>query len=675
MHAAARTLALVAALAAAPHLVAQPTRPSPQNPVPDVAPLRVGWPPEADPAVTSEEAAAWLAEVRPVVEEVLGRELRAMPAVEIVSRAELFDDLVAQAIAERRAIDPLMNESEIRGQYQMQLIAIAPMRLARYDTEAGLIQVPAGNLRPLFDLTGTDEAQLAPIMRLTMARMLAIALLDQEVDMQAQLARARTGGELRAMQALYGGFGLFAQRRVAETMGENELAETIEAILGLRGVADRRTGTARELFNRLDWTGRNALRHHAEQGGLDAVWSVVAAPPPTYAQVAHPKTYGEPVEMERSVPRLFVGIRDRFEPLPWAENAMSLTADEASQTFRLIGSDRVATAAACIERGWLQFMQASTALGDRTRSVLVFKLAGDEGCDETLLGLIDAITAEQFRLLTEGGAERQMEPTTRTADALPGLDAEVVRLEAIEVGEEGIGPTGPRGFQLAVARAKRGPYVVQATVSGGVVEDALLGEVVQTVLDRLADPSTRVPVEPPLGGDLRTALQAAEPFLDGDGWRSSFRAMEQSGLRASLQDEAAILAVDRDWSAGVGGAFERGENAEQTLLLTCVELTRSTGMASLVPALESFSTSRFDVIAQTTGAIVDRGPTFERTTDGGVAVRGGTASILPPEQPEATIRYAVAQRGVHVVTIWDSNGCILEGEMDAMFDAIFAELE
>lgn len=269
----------------------------------------------ADPELEALERL--VAELVPDVEAAAGRTFREVPEVVLAEPediARVLHDERVHLMTRISGLEP--DEAERAARSGAEPVASFVGKYGFLDKK---LYVLRGGVMVALASRGVDR-ELAPrVTELVIAHELVHALQDQHVDL-ARVVGARTDGDaVVAVNCTVEGHAVWVQERVGRARGHDDAVREVAHILGYD--PDGATWLDPEAFytSYVYGQGRNFVAHHAEQGGIEATWELLAHPPARSAMILAPEQHDEHADPPFD-PRLRGAVsraRDRLAPRRW----------------------------------------------------------------------------------------------------------------------------------------------------------------------------------------------------------------------------------------------------------------------------------------------------------------------------------------------------------------------
>lgn len=606
--------------------------------------------------------------VQPLVEAAAGRSLTSSPEIRLTDTDEIGQALIERALLVSLAIDPDLDRDEVRLLLTVDSIAAVERMIGCVvggPDDVVLLNGPA--LDALLDGDAFDASEANAVLELVLAHELAHVLHQQYVDRFAQAGGVRNVEQGRALRAVAEGFAELVVERIASERGQQALLERLHAALHA-GAAPG--SVAAEEHAAIYGAGLAFMQARMADGGMDAVWSALDAPPPIYAQVRDPETYGQPVMWRTDARRLYRGTPARLGVNDWMVQTRLIDGEQASAPFASIGAAEQAAIVAMVDSAAAIMLNGDTR--GKAMSLTAYDLA--EGVDaRLLLEQLRGLSSLQVDRVRMVAAERSMavESISPDIDAGLGTRAFIMRTSMAT----GLPEPLDRMFVIFAA-AVRDRHAVQFTATIDEVTNEQVGEELDRLLTRMADGSVRAPVEPagpPNPQDV--ALSAARSTMAGD-WAIERQEMPASGLAQLMGGTVQAQAMaELAYVRGRGMLLEqRNAKRGELIALSLIETTDEASGESIAGALVQGINQQFEALAAQLS--VERGDAIEQDLGSGIMLGGQQAAIEMPGQPAGQMLFAVARRGnviVHLMVTVQGDG-VAEVPVDAI-RAIYSSLE
>lgn len=239
-----------------------------------------------------ESLAAYEAEVTPLVEKAAGRSFHTPPKVALVS-SEDFARIVEE--------ESLLIMQQVMGDTPEELRREAAQRQASA-THAALLGKYAPAVGTLYlspDVIAASAAQLGmpdrvvDVARVILAHELGHALQDQVVGLTGLIKAVPDEEGLRAAAGSWEGVATWVEEKVAAELGLTDVYLGLIKLQGWgpRGLEEPGAFSVWAQYGQ----GRAFIAWHAEQGGTDHMWEVLAHPPAATSMLFRPETWAPTV--------------------------------------------------------------------------------------------------------------------------------------------------------------------------------------------------------------------------------------------------------------------------------------------------------------------------------------------------------------------------------------------
>lgn len=376
--------------------------------------LFLTWPAHGQPVfseVNRHELGAMVREIAPVVGEVAGRPFERLPEVVLANEAILAQVVLRERLHLLAAVEGLSPEELAE---QARVLASQQLALGfegKYGFVDERLYVSVERVMHTLMRHRAPPSLLRPVLRVIIAHELAHALQDQHTEMDSLLRRATTDDAVMAMNCTFEGHAVWVQDAVSERLGLEEASALMRGWMGID--ASMSTVMGPELFysHYVYGLGRDFVAHHAAQGGPEAVWEVLGAPPQTTAEIVWPERYPQP---GAPVPeRVGAALAQAGRHL--GRRAWTLREDTVGDydlREQLLRAGGALSSADGFLRGW-----SMSSVG-----------AEDDGVQVQVLRF--ATASEAVRFVEQ--MQQRAEARGRQAEALPFLDVSVGEIEGVE---------------------------------------------------------------------------------------------------------------------------------------------------------------------------------------------------------------------------------------------------
>jgi len=227
--------------------------------------------------------------VRPVVQEVVGRPLKAIPRLRYAHPGE------AQAVIEAELREQLANLYPGLAGWMREALAhhagggALTSIIGKYGYQSKSLFVRPRGIAEAAASAKLSDLDEVGVLDVVLAHELAHAVQDQEVDLGARFRAAADTDAWAALNAALEGHAVLVATEVARRLGEPEAAATVGKLQGLAG--DGSTEVSPQL-----WFNYHTGAEFVAAAAPDPLrpWALLAAPPTTTGQVFVPSRYGQP---------------------------------------------------------------------------------------------------------------------------------------------------------------------------------------------------------------------------------------------------------------------------------------------------------------------------------------------------------------------------------------------
>jgi hypothetical protein len=252
----------------------------------------VRWEPPTE--VTATEL-GWMArEVAPVVEAVAGRKLTSMPEVVVATPRRIADVMYEEQLDLLLRVDGLPPE-EAEQTARRTAAEVSSSFNGKYGFIDHKLYVSVEGVRRSMLLEGAPDWMLRPLLRLVIAHELTHALQDQHADLTTLVHQASSGDAIMAINCAVEGHAVWVHEQVGAQAGLDEAVEVLRQMMGYDQPIRRRMDPGGFYHAYVYGLGRDFAAHHAEVGGNQRLWRMLAAPPVATSMIVSPETWDEPV--------------------------------------------------------------------------------------------------------------------------------------------------------------------------------------------------------------------------------------------------------------------------------------------------------------------------------------------------------------------------------------------
>lgn len=269
--------------------------------------------------LTESEVQAFVAEVVPHIERIMGRRFKSLPPVVVDDEEAVAHVFAGDLEPTFRQANPQISEAELPAAVLAEARSKLPEILGKYGLKAAKLALMPSHLGATMTQFHINPKHGPGIMRLLIAHELTHALQAQNVDVQALLTRSTTEDATGACTAVIEGQAMFVQERVAEALKLNAAAEQYNKIFSPGHVdpedADSRDQAVYQEFIYL--TGKRFVEHFYEKGGADRLWEILTHPPLMTSMISRPETYSPTLPKRPELGKVFAPLAAEFSGKQW----------------------------------------------------------------------------------------------------------------------------------------------------------------------------------------------------------------------------------------------------------------------------------------------------------------------------------------------------------------------
>ena len=440
--------------------------------------LRVSPPP-----FTQEDVDRWVAEVRPVVEELAGRRFKEAPIARVVSRDALADAMADQMGEYVRRVVPdatPLQELEFTVQAKAAAANLAPLSFGQYIDGVDEILIPAENYPGMLRLVGHEATSVEEVVKVVLAHELTHALQDQTLG---GLEVPTTEDEALAYRATIEGHAIHVQVLAAEALGLHDGHRALLAgmaparVTGVDPLAAMQQERQQRVYAITYRGGYRYMRRMADDGGMERLWGVLAEPPVAVEEFeeagpgdgpAHWEWPGEAV--------VFRAVQDRLAEAQWKRTNQTLSTQMSGILFRdLADAELVRGATQALTTGGLSVWQRT----DGQAVVIVTAIRLDDPPNgATMVRAFDEVAKAKHKKMGEAVSASEFH---RTDHEIQGCDGASRVSYAIT-------PAPGQSMEMVIINAWRGQNFVSlsdASTGEDVLSEAEAATVIRAVLEAM----------------------------------------------------------------------------------------------------------------------------------------------------------------------------------------------
>jgi hypothetical protein len=461
---------------------------------------------EGAPAFSEEEAGAYIAEVEPLVERVLGRQFKAKPQFKLTDRAGAAESLARDFVPQFKNLAPHLSDMEVEASARNEARKLAPALLGKYGMRDKILYLLPRNVAGLLAAAKVDPMQLKAIVKLVVAHELTHALQDQEVDLVKAMSRIRNGDESQAYSSLMEGQAVFVQDRVGEMLGLNDAVVDFSRMLSAGAI--KRDDPAVELlsharaalYEEVYLGGQRFVAYYVEHGGMAKVWTIFERPPTESAMIAKPALYSEAPRVMRDYTQVLLGIDRDFGNRDWKVQNITLGQANLRAAYASLDPQKRDELLDQIEasQAIIAVDQPAGMMGNV--SLIVMR---DSSFTRTGAGYLEEYTRSMIKKIQAGSA---VKITDAKFEDFNGIKADVAYKVTFV-----IQAPGERKINEQVVRIARGKYLFELLTQNVDLTPEKIVEIAEKVFSRVTAPASNVPVS--------TAPVSSKPGAIGIGTR------------------------------------------------------------------------------------------------------------------------------------------------------------
>lgn len=242
-------------------------------------------------AIEHAELLSMVDEIAPIVAEVAGRDFESLPPV-VIADLKLLSEVIYEEQRHLLAdVEGLVPE-EIESSARRRSLERASSFAGKYGLLDGRLYVSVDGLRYTLGERGSPESLLRPLVRIVIAHELAHALQDQHTDLDHLTHTAEGTDAMMALNCALEGHATWVHEAVADRMGLGEAEALMAQLMGYDEPIQGRMDPADFYPSYVYGLGRDFVAFHAEEGGTEQVWRVLAHPPAGTSEIVTPETWG-----------------------------------------------------------------------------------------------------------------------------------------------------------------------------------------------------------------------------------------------------------------------------------------------------------------------------------------------------------------------------------------------
>lgn len=305
----------------------------------------------AEPAI-SETELVWMArEVAPMVEEVAGRPFKRLPEVVAADPARIAEVVYQEQLHLLRDVDGLPPD-EAEDHARRTATAMSSAFAGKYGFLDGRLYVSVEGIADSLFLEGGPEWLLRPLVRVVIAHELTHALQDQWTDLDALVQAAPNGDAIMAMNCAVEGHAVWVHEQVGRRLQMPDAVAQMGDLLGYDEPLRRRMDPNDFYHVYVYGLGRDFIAQHADYGGTEQVWRVLADPPDATRQIVSPEDWfdGQPPDLDADQRRILRRASRRLAGRGWRSEDQAMGDFDVRDQLVRAGADlRIADD---LDMGW-----------------------------------------------------------------------------------------------------------------------------------------------------------------------------------------------------------------------------------------------------------------------------------------------------------------------------------
>lgn len=276
------------------------------------------------PIVTDQQLSAYVAEMIPQVEKIVGRKFQANPKYKLITKSDLTPILIDSWSAVGRMRYPGIDTNQIRKKVKYDVRGFTESCSGVYvDTTKTIYILPENIRKEAANEAKIKPQQMSSHIKLIIAHELTHAMQDQELKMNEAYGRARSDEQHDAFWAVTEGQAIFVTRRLETSLGAQGIEDAIYNALYSSRLKDMDVATKINYERRNHYIrylydyGCRFIAWHYEHGGNDRVWQILANPPKDVNKVIHPERYGQKRVQSIDYAAMLDGLDKRLGSQNW----------------------------------------------------------------------------------------------------------------------------------------------------------------------------------------------------------------------------------------------------------------------------------------------------------------------------------------------------------------------
>jgi hypothetical protein len=436
--------------------------------------------PEGDSAYSAEQAQEWARELVPLVEQASARSFVSFPTIELVGREKLAAVLTEELAVQLGNMIAAGEDVDTSRLAEQHAILLTPLVLGKYGIHDRVLYLVPKNLPPALELLGAEESLFNSIAKLIIAHELAHALQDQIVDLNVGISKIDSHQEMEAYIAAIEGHAVFVEDRVGEQLQLSEAARTMATMLSSGAIEF--DDPAFEMINQVAVSpfeqayigGRDFMAYHAEQGGAERLWHILAHPPKSFSQIFAPHTYGSHIEKTVNLLPALRGLDRFFRRQHWPSYIIEVNESQLRRDYALLDTASRGEIMSRIRGAYAMRLADPSNAG--FGSVTVFVLS-DPTYATTMIRILEEAGSQNIRRMASGYV---FGLANEVMDDLQGIQSDRARIHSYE-----FGPSGESLTQYQIVRVARGTILVEIIDVGAGLRQETFKELAERTFDQV----------------------------------------------------------------------------------------------------------------------------------------------------------------------------------------------
>jgi len=199
----------------------------------------------------------------------------------------------------------------------------APSLLGKYGVTDQTVYVLPENIKTAMTAEKIPSELDEDLMKIIIAHELTHALQDQEINLNAAILNVTSPDANLAFQALIEGHAVYIQNAVAKKLNLTKAAKAARDMLTAPELEDEAwlinhiAMADAVIWESIYLGGEKFIKHHIRQKGIEAIWTIMKAPPIRTSMIVKPETYTVRHPQVPNYQALFANASSQLKAAKW----------------------------------------------------------------------------------------------------------------------------------------------------------------------------------------------------------------------------------------------------------------------------------------------------------------------------------------------------------------------